>query len=46
MAALHGDQPMALGCPVHLWARVGVGGAERAEGRSAGAARAGRAVMH
>lgn len=29
--------------PVHMWARVGGGSAERAEGRSAGAARAGSA---
>lgn len=28
--------------PIQLWARVGVGSAERAEGRSAGAARAGK----
>lgn len=32
---------MALG-PIHMWARVGGGSAERAEGRSAGAARAGK----
>ncbi|MDQ1036860.1 hypothetical protein QFZ75_003276 [Streptomyces sp. V3I8] len=37
---LHGDQPIAR--PIHAWARVGVGSAERAEGRSAGAARAGK----
>ncbi len=41
VAALHGDRLMATG-PIHVWARVGVGGAERAEGRSAGAARAGK----
>lgn len=28
--------------PIHMWARVGGGSAERAEGRSAGAARAGK----
>lgn len=28
--------------PIQLWARVGGGSAERAEGRSAGAARAGK----
>ncbi|MFJ8718091.1 recombinase family protein [Streptomyces violaceus] len=32
---------MASG-PIHMWARVGGGSAERAEGRSAGAARAGK----
>lgn len=32
---------MATG-PIQMWARVGVGRAERAEGRSAGAARGGK----
>ena len=36
-----GDRLMASG-PIHMWARVGGGSAERAEGRSAGAARAGK----
>jgi hypothetical protein len=37
----YGNFRMTSG-PIHTWARVGVGGAERAEGRSAGAARAGK----
>jgi hypothetical protein len=41
MAALYGDRLMETG-PIHMWARVGGGSAERAEGRSAGAARAGK----
>lgn len=41
VTVLHGDRPTTR--PIHAWAGVGGGSAERAEGRSAGAARAGSA---